>query len=367
MSLSLFTARAAAPAGEGPYTVAHRGCWLRENSGEFYIPENSPAGIAMAKRFGYPAIECDVKYTLDGVMVVMHDRTINRTMRNAADYSKIEEPVRVSETTFSELREKYVLESSDPSLRTPIPTLEEMLLSCKEHGIVAMLHSSVVESYSLAQRILGDDGFIAFSGDEEAVSQARKVSQSLILLDPRTDTAESTVSRLQRIGGRCGMSTMKYNMLDYTYISTVKNAGFDVQASIFAAPHEQKAAHDGVTIQLSDFWWFQTGGRRPYWKSTERVSLQPGQNRSLSHPSECGDFNALTLRLSFCGDITVTLSDWRRTKEGWVKKPCTYKLHRDTPGEEIIGLRLYKTTPDITLSCSEKAADVTVRAALYKL
>ncbi len=58
-------------------SVAHRGCWLRENSGEYYIPENCPAGVAMAARYGYPAVECDVKYTKDSVMVIMHDGTIN--------------------------------------------------------------------------------------------------------------------------------------------------------------------------------------------------------------------------------------------------------------------------------------------------
>ena len=183
-----------------PMSVAHRGCWLRENSGEYYIPENCPAGVAMAARYGYPAVECDVKYTKDSVMVIMHDGTINRTMRNAADYSKIQEPVRVSETTFAELREKYVLESSDPALRTPIPTLEEHLLACKEHGIIPMLHSAVVESYSLAQQILGDR-WIAFDADEGAVRQARDVSDCLILLDPGKDSADGTVARLKEHDG----------------------------------------------------------------------------------------------------------------------------------------------------------------------
>ena len=86
-----------------PMAVAHRGCWLKEGE-EFYINENCPAGVKMAARYGYPAIECDVRYTLDSVMVIMHDGTINRTMRNAADYSVIEGPVRVSEHTFEDLR-----------------------------------------------------------------------------------------------------------------------------------------------------------------------------------------------------------------------------------------------------------------------
>ena len=96
-----------------PMAVAHRGCWLKDGE-EFYINENCPAGVKMAAQYGYPAIECDVKYTLDSVMVIMHDATINRTMRNASDYSVIEEPVKVTEHTFEELRTKYVLASTDP-------------------------------------------------------------------------------------------------------------------------------------------------------------------------------------------------------------------------------------------------------------
>ncbi|MBQ3907658.1 MAG: hypothetical protein II746_00510, partial [Bacteroidaceae bacterium] len=51
-----------------PLTYAHRGCWL---SGD--VPENSVAAVEMARRYGYPAIECDVHFTKDSVMVIMHD------------------------------------------------------------------------------------------------------------------------------------------------------------------------------------------------------------------------------------------------------------------------------------------------------
>ena len=134
----------------------------------------------MAAQYGYPAIECDVKYTLDSVMVIMHDGTINRTMRNASDYSVIEEPVRVTEHTFEDLRTNYVLASTDPFLRVPIPTLKEELEACREYGIVPMLHSAVVESYELAHEILGDK-FIAFDASQAAVAHARDFSQCLIL------------------------------------------------------------------------------------------------------------------------------------------------------------------------------------------
>ncbi|MEE1145426.1 MAG: glycerophosphodiester phosphodiesterase, partial [Bacteroidaceae bacterium] len=121
-----------------PTMIAHRGCWLKG-----LVPENSVEAVRMAKRFGYTGIECDVHYTKDSVMVILHDKTLNRTVRRAADYSKLEQPVKLSDLTFEELRRDYVLESSDPALRTPIPTLEELLSACKEHGILPMLHSSL--------------------------------------------------------------------------------------------------------------------------------------------------------------------------------------------------------------------------------
>ena len=351
-----------------PMAVAHRGCWLREHDGAYYIPENSPAGVAMAARFGYPSVECDVRYTRDSVMVIMHDGTINRTMRNAADYSRIQEPVRVSETTFAELREKYVLESSDPALRTPIPTLEEYLRACKQYSIIPMLHSAVVESYALAQKILGDK-WIAFDANQAAVEQARKVSDCLILLDPGKDPAERTVDRLTGIGGWCGMSTMGYKMLDAHYIRTVREAGFEVQASIFPAPHEQRAVHDAVSLQLSDFWWYQTAKCRPVWKKTETKTLQAGESQavSVSVSRPASDFEALTLALEFSGTLELTLTDWRSTKEGWRKVPVTYTLHRDMQGTEYIGLRLYKSRPEISVKACENPVTVQAQVSLYSL
>ena len=338
-----------------PVAVAHRGCWLREADGEYYIPENSLAGVRMARRYGYPAIECDVKYTKDSVMVIMHDGTINRTMRNASDYSRIGRPVRVSETTFEELRKNYVLESSDPALRTPIPTLEEMLLECKAQGIVPMLHSAVVESYGMAARILGDR-WIAFDASEQAVSQSRRWSKCLILLDPGSDPAAKTVERLKGMGGWCGMSTMNYKMLNSEYIGAVKEAGFEVQASIFPAPNEWRAAHDKVSIQLSDFWWYQTKGRKP--SSKAEVRAGGSVPRQASHSVDALEFGAVTLSVDFFGAVELTVTDGAASR--------TYLLTSNNPSTEEIGFRVYKGSPNISVKVSERSAAV-VTVKTYKL
>lgn len=334
-----------------PIAVAHRGCWLMDGE-EFYINENCPAGVKMAAQYGYPAIECDVKYTLDSVMVIMHDGTINRTMRNASDYSKITEPVRVKDLTFEELRTNYVLESTDPSLRVPIPTLLEELEVCKEYGIVPMLHSAVPESYKLAHEILGDS-FIAFDASQAAVSQARKYSSCLILLDPGTDEAPKTVERLKEIGGDCGMSTMKHAMLDADYIKTIKDAGYEVQASIFPAPHEQRAVSDGVTFQLSDFWWYQTEGRKAI-SSFRKMAMRLPEGQSVKWDPETPEYAAVTLAIDFEGTVEITLNG------------RTYKLTHEQPGKvEVLGARLYKKTPGLKVRALVHSQVKSLKAELY--
>ena len=336
-----------------PMAVAHRGCWLKEGE-EFYINENCPAGVWMAARYGYPAIECDVRYTRDSVMVLMHDGTINRTMRNAADYSKITEPVRVADCTFEELRTRYVLASTDPALRTPIPTLREQLEACRETGIIPMLHSAVVESYALAHEILGDQ-FIAFDANEAAVSRARDYSSCLILLDPGKDDAATTIHRLENIGGRCGMSTMNYRMLDAAYIQALQDAGFEVQASIFPAPHEQRALTDGVTIELSDFYWHQTQGRKAT-TSLKKKSLDLAEGESFNWKEEASELSAVTMELDFQGSLEITLCG------------RTYTLsHQEAGQPERFGVRLYKSNPELTLKALASTNIKSLKVHLYTL
>jgi len=351
---------------EGMSTVvAHRGCWLRENDGEYYIPENSTYGIEMAARYGYPAIEMDVKYTLDNVMVVMHDGTINRTMRNAADYSRIEQPVRVNDMMFEDLRKNYVLESSDPAMRTPIPTFKEMLQACKRSGVIPMLHSKVLESYELAQKMLGDN-WIAFEENYSALRYARSISDCLILWDPGRVTAEETNAGLEGLGGWTGMSTMKYDMQDAAFISAIQDAGNIVQSSIFPTPHEQRSFHDGADIELTDFFWIQTPGREPVKTMNENLELVAGQ-RWQSPAVEVGDFAAIVIRLNFVGTVQLRIADHRDIRnQGWVDEPRVYSLHRDTPGEELVGIRLYKTAPSFDL-LSEEDMELSVKADIYEL
>jgi len=62
----------ARPAYPLPRWIAHRG-------GGALAPENTLAGIALAARLGYRAVEFDVMLSADGIPVLIHDETLDRT------------------------------------------------------------------------------------------------------------------------------------------------------------------------------------------------------------------------------------------------------------------------------------------------
>ena len=230
---------------------AHRGCWTKTPEGEFIVPENSTAAVRQARRNGYLGIECDVRYTKDKKMVVLHDSKLNRTVRKASDYSRLEEPVKLADLTLDELRRDYVLESTDPKLRTPVPTLEEILLECKKQGMIPMLHSSVEESYELAQNMFGDR-WICFTTSYDKLLKVREFSDCIILFSIKAGTAEDIIEKLQSLGGRCGISSMNYNLYTDSFCKAITDAGYEVQASIFPAQEESKALENGITYILTD-------------------------------------------------------------------------------------------------------------------
>lgn len=230
---------------------AHRGCWSKNADGVFIVPENSMAAVREAKKNGYVGIECDVRYTKDKKMVVLHDSRLNRTVRKASDYSKLDKPVKLADLTFEELRRDYVLESENPEFRIPVPTLEEILLECKRCGMVPMLHSSVEESYRMAQEMFGDK-WICFTSDFEKVLKVREFSDCMILYSINAGTGQETVEKLKQLGGNCGVSTMKYRLYTKEFCKTLTDAGYEVQASIFPVEEEIKALKNGITYILTD-------------------------------------------------------------------------------------------------------------------
>ncbi|MDY7522836.1 glycerophosphodiester phosphodiesterase family protein [Sphingomonas sp. 10B4] len=99
--------------------VAHRGCWHQ-------APENSVAGLDACVRAGVDAIELDVRHTRDGVAVIIHDETLDRTTNGrgaVADHDWVE---------LSRLRLRTGHGGPDATLTDhSIPTLDAYLAAAK--------------------------------------------------------------------------------------------------------------------------------------------------------------------------------------------------------------------------------------------
>ncbi|WP_297508462.1 glycerophosphodiester phosphodiesterase family protein [uncultured Caulobacter sp.] len=81
----------------GVFVVAHRGCHNPAPSRGLYdpTPENSLQAMDRCVALGVDMVETDVRRTKDGVLVIMHDETVNRTTNGAG---------RVADMTVAEFK-----------------------------------------------------------------------------------------------------------------------------------------------------------------------------------------------------------------------------------------------------------------------
>ncbi|MCM1533952.1 MAG: hypothetical protein NC099_04795 [Corallococcus sp.] len=87
-------------------------------------PENTLAAFRTAKAQGFDAVECDVRFTKDGVAVLLHDRTVNRTSNGRG---------RISDMTYDEVRKlDFGSWKSSEYANTRIPTFSEFVGLCVE-------------------------------------------------------------------------------------------------------------------------------------------------------------------------------------------------------------------------------------------
>lgn len=96
--------------------------WIAHRGGGSLAPENTLAGIRLAARMGYKAVEFDVMLSGDGTPVLIHDETLERTINGAG---------RVCETPDA------VLFSLDAGNGERIPQFSEAAELCRSLGLLA--------------------------------------------------------------------------------------------------------------------------------------------------------------------------------------------------------------------------------------
>ena len=98
-------------------------------------PENTMIAFMLSVYLGFRYIEMDIHFTSDGVPVVIHDPTINRTARNA-DGTELDSTINIRDITLEQaLTYDFGIWKGQAYAGTKIPTLEEFLTFCRSVGV----------------------------------------------------------------------------------------------------------------------------------------------------------------------------------------------------------------------------------------
>ena len=108
------------PKNDQIIVVAHRGDWRN-------APENSLQAIQNCVNMGVDMVEIDIQKTKDGHLVLMHDKTINRTTNGKG---------RVKDFSLDSLKTFKLKDGLGMKTLHKIPTLEEALLLTKDKILV---------------------------------------------------------------------------------------------------------------------------------------------------------------------------------------------------------------------------------------
>lgn len=118
----------------GPFTgylIMHRGY-------NKVAPENTLAAFRLAAEMGYKAVECDIRFTKDGVPVVIHDSSVTRTSNVAIVETELfgAKKRKLSELTFDEVRQlDFGSWKAEAYAGEKIPSFQEFLELCKQYGL----------------------------------------------------------------------------------------------------------------------------------------------------------------------------------------------------------------------------------------
>ena len=114
-------------------------------------PENTLPAFTLSRRKGFAYVETDVSFTKDGVAVLLHDETINRTARNA-DGSRIAQTLPISELSYAQASAyDFGIWKGADYAGTKIPRFEEFILLCRNISLHPYIELKSYTTYTPGQ------------------------------------------------------------------------------------------------------------------------------------------------------------------------------------------------------------------------
>ncbi|MCC2684138.1 MAG: glycerophosphodiester phosphodiesterase [Paenibacillaceae bacterium] len=224
------------------FAIAHRGYPVK-------YPENTLSSFQAAVALSPSHVELDVHLSKDGVPVVMHDHTINRTSNGKG---------RIKDYTLAELKQFRLSEVET------IPTLEEALRVIKGHATVLVelkqaghLYDGLeAKTLEVIRKLDMIDQVLISSFNHLSLEVMRSLTKdvrfSLLLGGPTTFVFDA----MKQVGAT--HLSIPYNYLTREYVTACKERGFQLLARVVDSEEvmEKMLEYPGVlycTNQLERF------------------------------------------------------------------------------------------------------------------
>tara|TARA_R100001369_G_scaffold92530_1_gene138153 strand:+ start:2409 stop:3284 length:876 start_codon:yes stop_codon:yes gene_type:complete len=140
-------------------------------------PENSLAAIAESIRIGVDIVEIDIRKSKDGELVIMHDKTIDRTTNGTG---------KVDDFTLAELKE-FKLKLGNDVTNEQVPTFEEVLQLTKGKMLLDVDfklegEAAVKQTFELIEKYGMEDQILFFLYDYPETAQYQKLNKDIKIM-----------------------------------------------------------------------------------------------------------------------------------------------------------------------------------------
>lgn len=196
-------------------------------------PENTLPAYILSKKMGFNYVETDISFTSDGIPMLLHDATIDRTSNGSG---------KLSQMTYSQVRQyDFGSWKSSEYAGTVIPTLAEFLDLCKSIMLHPYLELKSNGAYTQAQieqivRMVNDYGlrgkvtYISFTANYlQYVKNADDEARLGYLRDVWNADNVTTCQNLQT-GKNEVFYDVNYGIITSTMLTAMKNAKIPMEA-----------------------------------------------------------------------------------------------------------------------------------------
>lgn len=217
--------------------ASHRGDWRNH-------PENSLQAMNSAIEMGVDIIEVDLAMTKDSVLVICHDRTLDRTTTGKG---------KVSDWTYDSIQTLYLRHGHNHPSELRMPTLREALQVCKDRAVV-----NIDKGYQYYDQVLaitdelGVTDQMIIKGDKPLKTAMKKIDGKMVYF-PILNYGKKNASKLAQNYLSSGYTPVAYEVVwpEYTpevqkTLKTMRDSGSKIWVNALWSAHNGGLCDDAA-------------------------------------------------------------------------------------------------------------------------